>query len=430
MTNFLRNITVLAGLIATLPGFAQSTTSSPYSQFGMGLISGSQLTEGRSMGGIAAGFRRLTSYSSINLANPASYSAVRLTTFDIGVYGGNSALTKGNASESTFDAALNHLAFAMPVTPSSAISFGLVPYSAKGYNFTSAGTVATNPVNYVYEGDGGISKAYIGYGFSIGKQFSLGANASYLFGKLEESRAAEYDDPAFLSSRTATNTSISGLTFDYGVQYETPVNRKVSLVLGYSGSSNSKINSRSEILTTRYFKDVATGLNTVAIDTTFLNQNAKVKIRLPLMHTLGFVLQRENRWLFGVDARMGQWANYRSEDGTSRGLKNAFGVSAGTQFIPDFTSVGKYFHLVDYRFGVRYDKTYISPRGQDIKEMAFSLGLGLPLPANRSTFYKVNLGAELGQRGTTSNNLVRERFVNVFLSFTMNDQWFQKYKFD
>ena len=55
-------------------------------------------------------------------------------------------------------------------------------------------------------------------------------------------------------------------------------------------------------------------------------------------------------------------------------------------------------------------------------------GTGSYLPPRRLT--NADLVAELGQRGTISNSLVRERFVNLNLGFTLNDKWFIKPKFD
>lgn len=420
---------MLGFLLVAVQGFSQSTTSSPYSQYGLGIINGSLLPQNRAMGGISGGLRKPSLYNNINLANPASYSAIRITTFDIGIFGGSTSLSKGSASESTLDASLNHLVFGVPVTKISALSFGLVPYSSKGYNFTAVDQVGGAQVSDVYSAEGGVSKAYLGYGIKLAKRLSVGANASYLFGKLTESKAAEYEDITFINSRTQSNNSISGLTFDYGVQYEIPVSSKIGLVLGYSGSSNSKVNSKNEILTTRYFKDPNSNSAGLAIDTVDNRPNVETKIQLPMMHTLGFTLQRTNRWLLGADILMGRWKNYR-EGTVNPGLQNSTGVAVGGQITPDVSAVGNYLSIVDYRFGFKYDKTYINLQNQNIKQMALTLGLGLPLPANRSTFYKINFGTELGQRGTLNNNLVRERFVNFYLSFTMNDQWFQRYKFD
>ncbi|HEX8378232.1 MAG TPA: hypothetical protein VF602_10450 [Pedobacter sp.] len=429
MTKTLKNIFILSCLLSGFNALAQSTTSSPYSQFGLGYLNGSQLPQNKAMGGISAGLRKPSTYNNVNLSNPASYSAIRITTFDIGAYGGATTLTKGSVSERTFDASLNHLVFGIPVTKTSALSFGLVPYSSTGYNFTSGDVVDGQEVKYVNSANGGISKAYLGYGFKLGKKFSVGANASYLFGKLTKSQAAEYNNVDFVNTRVQNSNSISGLTFDYGVQYETPLSGKVNLILGYSGSSNSTLRSSGEVLATRYYQDPSTGLAGLAIDTTSFQENDETKIKLPMLHTVGFAIQRNNKWMVGADISLGQWKNYR-EGGKNPGLQNSTGIAIGSQITPDITSVGNYLNLIDYRFGFRYDKTYINYNNQDIKQLAFTLGLGLPLQSNQSTFYKINIGTELGQRGTLTNNLIRERFVNFYLSFTMNDQWFRKYKFD
>jgi len=82
--------------------------------------------------------------------------------------------------------------------------------------------------------------------------------------------------------------------------------------------------------------------------------------------------------------------------------------------------------LVDYRFGVKYDKTFVQIGNNDINQYAMTFGFGFPLPRNRSSFYKINLSAELGQRGTEKNNLVRDRYLGLHLGFTLNDKWFQK----
>jgi hypothetical protein len=67
-----------------------------------------------------------------------------------------------------------------------------LPYSQVGYNYTKTfkgfGTgspVDTNLVNNIYSGEGGLSKAYLGYGFTIARNLLLGANVSYVFGDIE-----------------------------------------------------------------------------------------------------------------------------------------------------------------------------------------------------------------------------------------------------
>ena len=42
----------------------------------------------------------------------------------------------------------------------------------------------------------------------------------------------------------------------------------------------------------------------------------------------------------------------------------------------------------------------------------------------------VNIGLEIGQRGTTTNGLIKEQFFKATIGFTINDRWFAKPKVD
>ena len=63
--------------------FAQSGTNSPYSQYGLGLLSDQSTGFNRAMGGVAQGMHES---NQINHQNPASYSNVDSLTFlfDVG----------------------------------------------------------------------------------------------------------------------------------------------------------------------------------------------------------------------------------------------------------------------------------------------------------------------------------------------------------
>jgi hypothetical protein len=80
--------------------------------------------------------------------------------------------------------------------------------------------------------------------------------------------------------------------------------------------------------------------------------------------------------------------------------------------------------------GFNYDKTYIRISDQDIKQMAVTFGLGLPLASARYSIYKLNLTTEIGKRGSMTNGLLQENYINLHLGFTLNDTWFKRFKFD
>ncbi len=426
MTKIIKNIAVAALLVFSATASAQNTSSSPYSQFGLGDLKGALLPQNRAMGGISMGIRKPGVYDNVNLANPASYSAMILTTFDIGASMDLRRLSQnGNTGKGQFNSTLSHIAMGIPVNRFSAISLGLVPYTDLGYQFKNVTVLDTNNVEYIYSGEGGVSKAYAGYGFRLGDNLSLGFNVGYLFGSLKENRGVEFPgDLTAFNSRTQFQHSVYGFSFDYGLQYSANLSGSTKLILGYSGNSGQDIKSRSDIVTTRYRFDVL-GNELAVADSTFYQRGSQTMINMPLTHTAGFAIEKTNSWLIGADVSFGKWSDY-SEGGVNQGLNDSFGIAVGGQITPDAESIGSYLSLVDYKLGFKYDKTFINISNTDIKQQAVTFGFGFPLPSGRSSFYKINLSGEIGRRGTEKNNLVRDRYVNIHLGFTLNDRWFQK----
>jgi len=418
-------------LLFTVSGaLAQSNTSSPYSQYGLGELRGEHLPQLRSLGGISTGIRGLGSYFNINSSNPASYSGIRLMTIDIGVYGNLSTQERDNVKQNTSDFSLGYLSFAVPVTAKSALSFGLLPYSDLGYRYSSPSTINNIEVNNVYSGEGGLSKAYFGYGIQLGKKFSIGANAGYLFGKLDNSQEVQFPvNTGALNSKIENSRVINGFAFDYGIQYFTNIGDDYGLVIGYAGNAGQSIHSKETEVAIRTFGNASATEENIALDTINLIQGSLMDVTMPIEHKLGFSLSKRNKWLVGADFHYGQWSDFK-EGNLASNLEDSYGVAIGGNITPDYTS-NKYLNLIDYRFGFRYDKTNMKINNQNINDMAVTVGLGLPLASNRqTTFYKINFSAELGQRGSLENSLVKEKYVTFRLGFTLNDRWFQRYQYD
>ncbi|GGH17155.1 hypothetical protein [Mucilaginibacter phyllosphaerae] len=414
-----------------------ATTSSPYSRYGLGDISPMLLPQNLAMGGIGVATNRINNFYTINPLNPASYSAIGLTVIDAGIYGKFNTLEKsGQASQTNANFRLSHVAFGIPVSKRSALSFGLMPYSELGYsykqvspNFSTGLPSDTSAVNYIYNGDGGLSKFYIGYGFGIGKHLSIGANISYIFGNLKETQSTEVPSLAgVLNSRIEESNSITGLNYDYGVQYSVDFSPRKHLTFGYSASANTKLNTANNYIVSSYYRN-ASGDEGVATDSLVNNQQPSAKIQLPMINRFGVSYQYDGKFLIGADYTMSNWSKL-TVAGVNKSLNDSKTINVGGQFTPNVNSLSNYFASVDYRLGFIYDQTYLRVNNTDIKRYAVTGGLGLPLRANNTSFYRINIGAEVGKRGTLTNSLVQENYINVHLSFTLNDKWFQKYRFD
>ncbi len=422
-------ILVLAFLsVIVCNAMAQSTVNSPYSKFGVGNLNGSYLPQFRGMGNLAYGIGAVGAYQNLNISNPASYSFLRLTVFDIGATTTSQTLTKGSLTEKSFNASLSHIAMAVPVTKKSAISFGLLPYSKLGYEYRNSDQKVDNfSVDHIYAGEGGLTKAYLGYGLGIGKHFSVGVNMSYIFGNLKETNATEFTKyVGFLNSRTVNNNAVGGLNFDLGLLYVATINPKTKLTIGYTGGVKTQMNTTFSKVSTRY--QTVSGTNFISDSTSFIN-DVKGSLTLPANHNFGFSIERQNKWLIGADLRLAQWSQF-SKSGSSDVLNNTWGFSVGGQITPNVNAVTNYLKLIDYRMGINYDKTYLTLSNNDINVKSLNVGLGLPLVSSRSAFYKINFTTEIGTRGTNNNNLVKENFLNLHFGFTINDRWFQKYKYD
>jgi hypothetical protein len=428
-----KRINYIAAIIVLVCGLsvqAQVTTSSPYSRYGLGNIKGSLLPQFRAMGGISTAVSKVTGFNNINMQNPASYAGISLTTIDIGMSASVTNLTRNNLSESSFNSTFSHLAFAAPVTRRSALSFGILPYSDLGYNYRNTVKVDTTTLNQLYEGEGGLSKAYLGYGYRFGDHLRIGGNLEYIFGNLQTSRATEFNSVGSYNAKLQTKNSVAGLSYSYGIQYDFTLGKKTIVTLGYSGSTSGKVNSTLTSYATLYTRD-QDGNESTAADTLNTVNNGKSNLTLPLTHNFGIAIQQNDKWLIGADFRMGKWSKTSIND-VNQGLQDSWGASLGGQWTPDAFSYNSYMKRIDYRIGFNYDKTYIKIGNQDIKQMGASLGFGFPLPtANGGTaFYKINFTTELGQRGTLNNNLVKEQYINFHLGFTLNDTWFRKYRVD
>ncbi|MEO6150468.1 MAG: hypothetical protein ABIN95_04895 [Mucilaginibacter sp.] len=433
-------ITFLFAAIAFNAGAQNgSTTSSPYSKYGIGDIDPQLTPQSAGMGGIGVATNTVSGFSTINFLNPASYATINLTTIDVAVFGSTVKLIRdGQGSQSSKNFRLNHLAFAIPVTKRSALSFGLLPYSQVGYdyrqsqaNFGSGLPSDTNAVDFSYSGEGGLTKAYLGYGFGIGKHLLLGANVSYIFGNIKNYRTTAI--PSLYGSydtRVEQSSSIQGINYDFGAQYIVDISETNKLTFGYSGSANTKLNVQNSDFVSHFTSD-GTGNENIPLDSIVKNVGPKSKLQLPMINRFGVSYRMGEKLLLGADYSMGKWSDLTIA-GTSAGLKDSRTINAGAQFTPNINKLGNYWALVDYRVGFLWNETYLHVNNNDIKQYALTIGLGLPLrpgPSNTS-FYKINVSAELGTRGRLANQLVKENYINIRLGFTLNDKWFQRYRFD
>jgi hypothetical protein len=419
----IKKIFVSLCMLATAVVFSQENSASPYSYYGIGDQKFKGTVENRAMGGLGVQADSIH----LNLQNPASYNALRMTTFTIGA--GNTGTTfKTSSQESKANrTSLDYLAVALPFKKIG-FAFGLMPYTAVGYRIQNT---AVDPADGItrdrrFTGKGGLNRAFIGASYNIFKGFSLGADFQYNFGNIETKSIVGIEDVQY-PTRELNETDYSGYSFNIGAMYQSKINEKLSIHASATYTPESTLNA----ITNRRFSAI-TDVNFEGIveDISFDEINEDVKIASK--YSFGAGIGENRKWFAGAEYSA-QGANKlanRFDDVTSAGFESSYRISVGGYYVPNYMSYNSYLNRITYRAGVRYENTGLVVNGEEIKDLGLSLGVGLPLGGSYVGSSNLNLGFEMGKRGTTSAGLVQENYVGLFVSLSFNDRWFVKRRYN
>ncbi|PWA05693.1 hypothetical protein [Flavobacterium psychrotolerans] len=405
-------------LLFSLVSFAQQGSASPYSFFGVGDVRFKGTNEMNAMGGVSI----LPDSIHINLQNPASYSSLKLTTFTIGGTFSATKFKSYNGSEKAQRTTLDYLAVALPLKKFG-VAFGLIPYSSVGYKLKTTDDV--NEIIRRYSGDGGLNKAFLGLGYQLNPRISIGADIGYNFGRIE-TNSIKYLGIAQDGTQEKNVSELSGLSINIGAMYNRKITKKLDFYSGitYAPQSNLNSNNENNIFSIIYLGDVT------PIPLDYLDaKNYKNTVKLPSKFSIGAGVGESKKWLIGTEVSFlgSNTFSNRLSNVTNASYENGIKYSVGGFYIPNYNSFSNYLKKVTYRGGFRYEKTGLIINDQKIRDYAFTGGVGLPVGG---TFSNVNVGIELGRRGTALANLVEENYANVIISLSLNDKWFTKRKFD
>ena len=157
-------------------------------------------------------------------------------------------------------------------------------------------------------------------------------------------------------------------------------------------------------------------------------------IKLPAKLSFGSGFGQMKKWLVGGEITILNNSNItnRFVDIDGAKFENSVRYSLGGFFIPNYNSYSSYFKKVVYRGGLRYENTGLviqNPGYPDksITDFAANVGFGFPLGG---TFSNINIGLEMGKRGTKYANLVEENYFNISVGLSLSDRWFVKRKYD
>ncbi|MCF8232300.1 MAG: hypothetical protein K9J27_08930 [Bacteroidales bacterium] len=419
---------IVLTLLISISGKAQVDYRSPYSRYGIGDLTKTNHPVQMSMGGISMALR---DHNLINSENPASYTAFDTLSFvfDGGAAEKISTWETLSMSEQTEYSSLGYLNIGFPITKWLKTSFGLKPVSNVGYSIyydaPQDNSVSDNfGATQIFEGTGGLNDFYIGVGAQVTERLSLGVNASYTWGEINLKKYSTFPDSNYYWDTRVTNRrNISDIRLSYGLQYQIPLPSDWQLTTGLTYSNLSALEAKEENLTTMLIRRES-GAERV-LDTIKHTKGSSGNIKIPESLGAGIVLEKTNRLRLGLDYRFQKWEDFESF-GKSDSLSNSSYIAFGAEIWPEHNTLSSYFRKIKYRFGAHYNNTYHQIRGRQLSEIGISFGVGLPIKNSQSS---INLGVEIGQRGTTDNDLIEENYVKFTLGLAIFERWFLQRKY-
>jgi len=408
----LKKIVLIVFVLISGITLAQEGTSSPYSFYGIGLQKFKGTVENRSMGGISM----LSDSIHLNIQNPAGVADLKLINFTIGGSHKSTNQKTSNESQKSTSTSLDYIAVGIPMGKFGA-SFGLIPFSSVGYkiNALEDGSSST------FEGSGGLNKAFLTLAYKITPKFNIGVDANYNFGEIDNTSFSVSQNTE-LGVVSSNSSALSGFSFNLGAMYKTMIteNLELSSALSYSPGTNFKSTNNRNISTVR----VLPGGGITSLDSRDIDVD-NTEFTFPSQYTIGTGIGQPKNWFVGVEYTDQKTSNFTNRNFQADNIKysDASKFKLGGFYIPNYNSFGNFAKRIVYRAGIRFEETGLNIDGEDINEFGISFGVGLPVTR---LFSNINLGIELGQRGTKNAGLVQENFFNTFLSLSLNDKWFEK----
>jgi hypothetical protein len=411
------NILVLGCLLLAFSGYSQLVLS-PYTVSGIGEINNMGVAQNDAMGGLGISYSNVWH---INNQNPALLVGNSFSSFQMGIEADVRTISNEFTTDKSGTGNLKYLIFSFPIVKAKwTSSFGIMPYSSVSYNIVDeevipgSSTVAT----FNYLGNGGISQFYWSNGFKLFKGFSVGFRAAYVFGNIQNEIVSSISNENTFRTAYVENTSYNDFTFNSGLYYRKELKDKNYLNFGaIFDLRGNLVGERLGVLERRDFGNRVTPVDTV------LNYE-KSEFRLPQSYGFGITYEKLNKMAIGLDVHFQEWENGAGFENNNTDFNNVMRIALGGEYIPDATDVNSYFKRITYRAGLSYQTSPYLVGGNEIQD--FGINFGWSIPVSRAS--TLDMAFKLGQRGTLSDNLVRERYFKFVIGATINDRWFVRRK--
>ena len=390
---------------------AQSSTSSPFSIFGIGEIETRDFGRTTAMGSVGIGFQ---SENFLNRRNPAGLSGIDTLRFilDVSAAVKFSEFRTSTDKEKATNFNFKSLAVGVRLSKKWTSSAGLTPYSNAGYHLIKPQEIpdGSGVMNTHFTRSGGISKVYWGNAFEIFRGFSLGVTSSYIFGNITQNEEMDV-----FSIKDVYN--VSKLHFDFGVQYSHWFGKYTNVTAGgVYGYKSEMFVQQTQMIT-----------SSNAIERNQRQPDRKSYV--PETYGAGFsILRNKNaaEWIFAADYQYWNWSVDPLHDKKKRYTDSQV-FSAGLQITPNKQRPENYLQALRFHLGASYNQSCLKVNGYQMDDISVSVGVGFPFVNNRSYERSyVNIAANFGESRTGHKGGITERYALLSVNLSLIERWFAK----
>lgn len=395
---------------------AQNNTISPYSKYGIGLYEQAGLGRNLSMCGTGIALR---SKQFANNINPASYSSLDSTMvlFDIGVHMDYEYIETHLESGDKLNANISYFSLTLAPSNRMGISFGIMPYTSVGYTIASTEYISgggKNKYGSYVEGLGGLTRVYLGAGYNLFKNTSLGINGTILFGPKTERQSLQMLYNAPFSVYVENSDYYVGGKLDFGFQQNFELSKKKDLTIGGIFSTPGILRCDRTELETNTFYQIG------VVDTVYYDDDdADRYTNLPATYGAG-ISYRNDRLTLSGDFNYNPLSKLDISDRRSKLLDNK-SFSVGCEYIPE--RLGRNYDL-SFRCGASYETGICKIDHYTLNTIRASVGVGFRIKSIRFNTYCM-----YKRQGTRDNLLVLDQSLRFGINLTYVDYWFHKRRF-
>ncbi|HSZ72066.1 MAG TPA: hypothetical protein VK750_05280 [Cytophagaceae bacterium] len=415
--------------------------NSPYSAIGIG-----DLLTPANVQNLGAGGLSVATYNRefIQLSNPAASVNKKGLYNDslVKIEGAGTAqykiLSAPNALETYKGANYRYFAFTVPIGKVWNTTISMQPFSVKDHSTVQLAPAYQDGngqiVQYTTDGKGGLYQIGLNNGWGVSKYLSLGLGLSYLFGPANVTETAVlYTNPytpiqpdVEHGYRRRINHHDFG--FKPSMHYRKELYKWKDSVLIPSGvfwnmGATLQIFSQMQMSVSQI--DVRKS-NTGTVSEDSVTTSYTRHANLPAQLTVGFSLDRPNKWMLGIEGGIADWSRFNYGDFSNDTYRIAWNVAVGGEYRP---ASRKQWKSPTYRAGINFTRLPYVISGNQLNDFSASLGLTLPVGVRGTSgaaFPKINFAVVVGQRGTLSTTDIQEFYARLHVSILITDKWFIK----